>query len=165
MRKISVKESATLSSPHLFALILSKDMERKVNIMGLSWFTFVSFNPAKILTSISQKGYTNKNLKKTKYFTLCLPLEEIKEKSFWCCKNSGINTDKIAKTGLELLEIEGFKVPVLKQCSVAWALEVEKIIEESDHSLFISIIKESVQISNKNNLYAFDGFTRLDTIQ
>ena len=164
MKKITVEESATLTSPQLFALLLSKNIDGKINIMGLSWLTFVSFNPGKILTCISQKGYTNENLKKTKYFTLCLPLEEIKEQSFRCCGISGRNIDKIKEIGLKLLEIEGFKVPAVEQCSVAWSLEVEKIIEESDHTIFISLIKEAVLVNKKKHLLAFDGYRRLDTV-
>ncbi len=164
MRKISVAESAKLSSPHLFALALSKDLNGKINIMGLSWLTFASFNPGKILISISQKSYTNENIKNTGFFTLCLALEEIKNEAFKCCLSSGRKNDKLKETGLELLEIEGFKVPAVKKCSVAWSLEVTDTIEAGDHTVFISDIKETVLVNDEKHLLAFDGYKRLDTV-
>ncbi len=164
MKNITVMESAKRTSPHLFALILSKDTKNKVNIMALSWFTFVSFDPAKMLVSISQKSYTNENIKKSGLFTLCLALEEIKEQAFQCGLSSGRTNDKLKENKLELLEVESFKVPALKKCSVAFALEVTDRVEAGDHTVFVADIMESVLINEGKNLLAFDGYEKLDTV-
>lgn len=164
MKNISVFESAKLTSPHLFSLVLSKDQKNKINIMALSWFTFVSFDPAKMLVSISQKSYTNENIKKSGFFTLCFASEEIKEEAFQCGISSGRDKDKLKENNLDLLDIKGFQVPALKKCSVAFFLEVTDTVEAGDHSIFIADIKESVLVNEEKNLLAFNGYERLDVV-
>jgi len=164
MEKITVEESTRLSSPHLFALAVTKNKEERLNIMGLSWFTFVSFNPGQILLSISRKSCTNANIKSDGIITLCMPIEEIKEQAFKCCTSSGNSVDKLKETGIELVEIEGFEIPAVKKSSVAWSLRVNNTIETGAQSIFIADIVSAVSLNDKKHLMAFDGYERLDAV-
>lgn len=52
-----------MSSPHTFALLVSKNIKGVVNVMGVSWWTFISNKPSKLMVSIGEKSYTNSNFK------------------------------------------------------------------------------------------------------
>lgn len=157
-------DCAKATSPHLFSLVLSKDQAGKVNVMALSWMSLVSFQPPKMMVSISQKGLSHENIKQSGFFTVCFATETIKQEAFRCGTLSGRQHDKIKETGLELLEIEGFRVPALQESTVALALEVTDSIQAGDHTVFLADIKESMLVKGGKNLLAFDGYERLEPV-
>jgi flavin reductase (DIM6/NTAB) family NADH-FMN oxidoreductase RutF len=165
MKKISVEQSTLLSSPHLFAMVVSKDTKGKYNVMGLSWWSFTAYDPGSMMVSISQQGYTNEILKKTGKLTLCLPLEQISREAFECCSCSGRDVDKFSRFGLELESVEGFAIPTLKKSSVSWSLKVSQAIDVADQTVFLLDILSVVSLNEGPHLLAFEGYQRLDTVK
>jgi len=162
MKQITVGESAYLSSPHLFAAIVTKGS--KINVMGVSWFTLVSMRDAKLLFCISSRGYTGGVINETKKASLCMVTEEIKDAVMDCCRVSGANTDKVDSIALKIQEIEGFGTPVLEGAGVCWDLELSESVAAGDHTVFIMDIKNAVQLNDAPHVMAFEGYKRLDTI-
>jgi flavin reductase (DIM6/NTAB) family NADH-FMN oxidoreductase RutF len=162
MKQISVGESALLSSPHLFAAIVTKG--GKINVMGVSWFTFVSLRDSKLLFCISGKGYTGGVIKETKKASLCMVTEPIKDIVMECCRTSGAVTDKTEAIGVKIQEIEGFDTPVLEGAGVCWDLELSEAVTAGDHTVFIMDIKNAVQLNDGPQVLAFEGYKRLATL-
>ncbi len=164
MEIIDIAKTLKLSSPHLFALLVSKDDSGKNNVMGVSWYSFASLKPPKMVLCLSDKGQTGKLIKQTQNFTLCLPTEQIKDEAFACCKSSGRDTDKIKELGLELIMPEGFEVPAVKGSKIAWTLKLDDTMQAGDHTVFLADIQSAAKFSDEKNLYAFEGYRELKTI-
>ena len=75
---ITIQEAHKMSSPHPFALLVSKNIKGVVNVMGVSWWTFISNKPPKLMISIGEKSYTSSNIKNNCEFTLCLLDKDLK---------------------------------------------------------------------------------------
>lgn len=164
MKQLQIKDSVKLSSPHLFGLLVSKDREDKLNVMGVSWFCFASLKPPKMILCLSNKGYTGELLKQNGLATLCLPTERIKEKALSCCRCSGRDVDKMSEFGLTTLLPEGFDVPAVEGSKIAWALKLEKTMTAGDHTVYQADITAAAVLCDEQSLYAFDGYKDLKTI-
>ena len=163
LKTITLGESVALSSPHPYGLLVSK-LEDKVNIMGVSWFTFVSLKPGKMAFSINHKSYTKELIGRGAKLTLCLPTKNISDQAFACGTKTGRIINKSAELGIELVEMEGFSAPVVAESTVAWGLEVSGTVEASDHTLYIADIKCITASGKQSHVYAFDGYKRLETV-
>lgn len=163
-KKITIKESVELSSPHPYALLVTKAGD-EVNIMGVSWFTFVSMNPGKIAFSISNKCYTKEMIDKGAKAVLCLPDESIAEQAFACGKQTGRGKNKAEELGIKLISIDGFACPAAADSAVAWMLEVSGSADAGDHTLYIAKITDAAGNPDNKHLYSFDGYNRLDTVK
>lgn len=163
IKEIDLIASVGLSSPHPFALLVSKS-DDIINVMGISWFTFVSLKPGMMAFAISNKGYTKELLNENPSVSLCLPVEKIKKEAFACGTQTGREINKAAELDIELTQVEGFPTPVIADAAVSWILEVSNTVAVGDHTLYIAAIKKIVGTSEENKLYAFDGYKRLDSI-
>lgn len=164
MKKLDIKDTIKLSSPHLFGLLVSKNEEDKLNIMGVSWFCFASLKPPKMILCLSNKGYTGELIKQNGLATLCLPTERIKEKALCCCRCSGRDVDKLSKFGLTTILPDEFDVPAIEGAKIAWALKLEKTMLAGDHTVYQADIVAAAMLSDEKSLYAFDGYRDLKTI-
>lgn len=162
--KIDLRKSVELGSPHPYALLVTKH-DDIVNVMGISWYTFVSLKPGKIAFSISNKGYTNELIKQGASVSLCLPTQTINEKAFACGKKTGRNINKIEDIGIELLQYDGFEAPIIGGSLVAWSLKVYQNVEAGDHTLFIADIDSIVGAEVEAHLYAMGVYSRLEPIK
>ncbi len=161
IKEIDLRQSMTLSAPHPYALLVTKGGGR-VNVMGVSWFSFASMKPGVMTFSISNRGYSHELLHMGAEAALCLPLEDIKEQAYACGTRSGRDTDKIATLGLDTAEVEG--VPVIARSKVAWILKITGIVPAGDHLLHIGEIVKTVGTGAGKHLYAMNGYAGLDTL-
>lgn len=165
MKKIEIMETVALSSPHLFGLLVTRSEDGRRNVMGVSWFSFASLKPAKMVFCLGSKGYTGEVIGKTGVATLCLPTEQIEKKAMACCKSSGRDTDKIASLGLETILPEGFDVPAIVGSRIAWALKLDQTMQAGDHTVFLADITAAAQLSDEPSLYAFGGYSELKSVE
>jgi flavin reductase (DIM6/NTAB) family NADH-FMN oxidoreductase RutF len=163
MQKISFMESLGLSGPHPFGMLVTRAADGKLNVMSISWFTFLSLAEPKMALAISAKGYTNEVLKATKKASLCLAGEKLKIQGMQCGGCSGREVDKAEAFHLEFEEAEGIGIPVLKHAALSWALELAETIETGDHTLFICNITATAANPQDKHLLAFDAYSRLNT--
>ncbi len=164
MDKIDIMNTVKLSSPHLFGLLVTQDDDSGLNVMGVSWFCFASLKPPMMLLCLSKKGYSGSVLEKTKKATLCLITEDIKQEALQCCRCSGRDTDKFEEFGINTVSIDGFSVPAVEESRIAWALELSDTMDAGDHIVYLTEIKDAAQLSEKDALYAFEGYRELRTI-
>ncbi len=164
MREITMGESALLTSPHLFGALVTKDADGKVNVMGISWFTFVSLREGKMLFCTSGKGYTGRVITETGKATFCVVTPALSDKIMQCCRCTGANCDKIAQLGIELTEVPGFDTPVLAGAGVSWSLDLDTKVDAGDHGVYIMKAKKVVCDAEGPYVYAHEGYKRLDTI-
>jgi flavin reductase (DIM6/NTAB) family NADH-FMN oxidoreductase RutF len=163
LKAITLNESLIQSSPHPFALLVSKDIDKK-NVMGVSWYSFASLKPGKMIFILSEKSYTSKLLKMGSYVSLCVPKESVKDIALSCSHTSGRDIDKVAKFGIDLVAGEDEKAWMIKESNVAWVLKINDKIHIDDHNLFVAVIISCHGDGTNEGLRAFEGYKRLDTI-
>lgn len=161
MKELTLGASAKLTSPHLFAAIVTKDDTGKVNIMGASWITFASLRDAKMIFCISNSGYTGGIVQATGKASLCFVTEKIADKVFKCCTTSGRTTDKIKEFDISLLALEGFDVPVPEGTGVAFSLELDEVVGGCDHGIYVCSVKKAIQLCEEPVVMAFDSYSRV----
>lgn len=164
MEKISIADTVSLSSPHLFALLVTQDIGKRLNVMGVSWFSFASLKPPQMVLSLSNRGYTGQLLRETGRFTISLPLTAAKGVALACCRCSGRETDKTEKFNIQTALPDNFTVPVVADSKIAWELKLAAEMPAGDHTVFLADIIEAVKISDSRNLYAIGGYKDLDTL-
>lgn len=161
--EVDIKASVKLSSPHSFALLVSKK-DDIVNVMAVSWFMFVSLNPGKMCFAVSNKSYTSELIEEGSSVSVCLPVEGIKKEAFACGTQTGRGIKKASKVGLDLSYVEDFSAPIVVDASVCWLLKVSRTVTAGDHMLYIADIEKVVKHIDKPHLYAFDGYKKLACI-
>ncbi|WHH60479.1 flavin reductase family protein [Petroclostridium sp. X23] len=161
MEKITMVQSIRYSSPHPYGLVISMGNNKKVNIMGVSWWTFASTKPPIILVSLSKACCTNQNIKETRQFSLCLPCESMKEKAWKCSTSSGYKIDKVKEYNIDVISSQSIEPPILKESHIAYECEVVQIIEAGDHDIFMSNIIEIYGDLEKKHLYTDNGYSKL----
>ena len=164
MKNIDINTTLRLSSPHMFALLVTQDTD-KYNVMAVSWFCFASMKPPKLVVCLSNKGYSSELIRKNGKFTMCIPTEPIKDKAMRAGKCSGRTVDKASELGFEWVWPENFEIPIPAESKLAWSLTLCDTMEAGDHTVYLADINTAVLVSDQNALYAFNGYQELNIVQ
>ena len=113
------------------------DKNKRPNIMGLGWWTIVSWNPKMIAISIGRGKYSQECIEYCKEFVLCFPSTEQKNEAWFCGIKSGRNIDKFSETGLLQIPSKIVKPPIIKGSTVAYECIVVDEFKTGDHILYI----------------------------
>lgn len=162
--KYSIAKIQKMVSPNPFGLLTTLKPDGTTNIMAVSWWSFVSNNPASIAVCLSNKGYSGELIKETGEFVLNIVSEELKESAIRCGTCSGRDHNKASEFGIELAEASMVKAQLVKQHKVVMECHLVSTHIVYDHTIYVGKIVETDCVENKNQLYAFDGYGRLDTI-
>ncbi len=84
MVEISWNDSLDLGSPHPYILVTTVNTGGKPNIMGLGWWTFVSWKPPWMAIAVGSNSLSCQNLGENKEFVACFP-PEAQAKGAWIC--------------------------------------------------------------------------------
>ena len=162
--KYSIAEIQKMVSPNPFGLLTTLKPDGSTNIMAVSWWSFVSNNPASIAVCLSNKGYSGTLIKETSEFVLNIVSEEMKEAAMRCGTCSGRERDKASEFGIELTEAGIVKPGLIKQHKVAMECRLVSMHTVSDHTIYVGEVVETDCDESKKQLYAFEGYRSLDTI-
>ena len=163
MKSIDIRSTLGLSAPHPFALLVTQGTDR-YNVMAVSWFCFASMKPPKLLVCLSNKGYSGELIRKAGRYTLCVPTESIRDKAMEAGRCSGRSMDKADKLGFEWIWPEDFEVPVPVGSRLAWSLALCDTMGAGDHTVYLADITAAALVSDRDALYAFDGYRELRAI-
>jgi flavin reductase (DIM6/NTAB) family NADH-FMN oxidoreductase RutF len=88
----------------------------KANIMTMSWYTMMEFEPPIVGCVISNRNYTFNILKKTRECVINIPTLELAEKVVGCGNSSGRKIDKFKVFGLTQVNASRVKAPLIGEC-------------------------------------------------
>jgi len=137
LREISWDDALTLGSPYPYVLAVTIDKNERANIIGLGWWTFVSWEPKMIAISVGKGRYSHECLEYCKEFVLCFPSDEQREGAWLCGTTSGRNTDKFKEGGFKKLPANRVRPPLIEGVTVAYECEVVDSLDAGDHTLYI----------------------------
>lgn len=165
MEKMTIGQAQRLSAPSPFALLGTKNAEGKENFMAVSWWTYLSNHPPMLGVCLSDRGYSGAVIRETGEFTLNLVGESLRESALKCGMCSGRNTDKIAALGIETLSCETVKAPAVKDSRLLFECRLRDTCKAGDHTFYIAEIVSVKGDATVPQLFAFDGYGRLDAVK
>ena len=140
LKEISWDEAITLCSPHNYVLAVTIDKNNKPNIIGLAWWTFVSWNPQMLVISIGRNKYSHECIEHCKEFVLCFPSKELKKGAWLCGEKSGRHVDKFKEAGFKAVPSKIVKPPTIGDSTVTFECKVVDTLETGDHTVYLGNI-------------------------
>ena len=146
-------------------LITCGDIERKSNIIAVSFCMPVSKEPPLIACAIGRGAYSCKLIESTKEFIVNVPPKELKPKIYYCGFHSGSQVDKFKETGLTPQPSHKVKAPIIDECVAYMECKVRQVIKTGDKNLFIGEVieayaDEALVKGERNVEYAEGDFPR-----
>lgn len=132
--------------------------------MALSWWTYLSTKPATIGISVSQRSYSNELIRQNREFGLCIVGPDLADAAFKCGTVSGRDVDKASAYQIELVEAESIGTKLVKQFRIAMECSAINFVEAQDHTFFVAEVVNIHTNPDVPQLFAFDGYRRLDTL-
>lgn len=162
--KYKISEIQKILSPNPFCLLTTSKPDGTTNAMALSWWTFVSNNPATVAVCLSNKGLSGELIKNTGEFGLNVVDQSLKEKAFGCGTCSGRKADKIREFDIALTDAQVISTKLIGAHKAALECKLITTLAVRDHTIYIAEVVETHCHKERAQLYAFDGYGRLDTI-
>jgi flavin reductase (DIM6/NTAB) family NADH-FMN oxidoreductase RutF len=141
------------------ALTLLTTMYRQQpNVMTAGWLLALSFSPVRIGVAVHPGRLTHQFLTKTEEFVLNVPTIDLLAATHRCGMVSGRDEDKVASTGLTLVEGRVHDAPLIAECVAAIVCGVRDRVSFGDHDLFVADVLEVTADAE-----AFDGRWMVET--
>lgn len=164
MNRLTVAEAQKLASPAPFALLSVKREDGKTNLMALSWWSFLSNHPPMLGVCLSKKGLSGSLIEKNGEFALSLVGPALKDSAFRCGCCSGRVVDKAEDFGIPLEDAQAIGAQVVSGSRAVFECRLLSAAAAGDHVFYIAEIVAAQGDAGVEQLYAFDGYRRLDTL-
>ena len=81
------------------------------------------------------------------------------------CSTTGRDTDKIAKFGIEMVNVEGSSIQIPKHSRVAIVCNLKEYHEVGDHYLYICDVEQVYGNEGEKALFAWNGYSQLRSVE
>ena len=164
MNRLTVAEAQRLASPAPFALLSVRREDGQTNLMALSWWSFLSNHPPMLGVCLSKKGLSGSLIEKNGEFALSLVGPALKDSAFRCGCCSGRGVDKAAEFGVPLEDAQAIGAQVVSGSRAVFECRLLSTAAAGDHVFYIAEIVAAQGDGGVDQLFAFDGYKRLDTL-
>lgn len=161
MNQISITEAQKRSSPNPISLICVKTQSGETNLTPVSWWTYISNNPAMLGFSVSKKSFCAELILLQRKFVLCLPGEAIAETTMKCGKVSGRQVNKSKVFDFNLTKTD---IPFPVNSKLAFMCTIKASTEVGDHIFFACQINTIFYNEEEKQLFSWDGYSKLAII-
>ena len=158
MKKITLPVASRLTSPNPVTLVCTQRPDGGTNLATVSWWTYLSFNPEMIAFAMAKTSFSGERVRETKKVILTVPGEELASQVVSCGTSTGRDTDKAAKFGVELTEVEGSTIQVPAHSRVAIQCSLKDFCEVGDHYLYICRVENVLGDVEEEPLFAWNGY-------
>ena len=119
MNKINLPQAAKLTSPNPVTVVCTQKPDGSTNLATVSWWTYLSFKPNMIAYAMAKTSYSGEMVRDNRKVILTIPGAEMAEAVMGCGSTTGRDTDKAAKFGIELAEVDGSDIKIPAHSRVA----------------------------------------------
>jgi flavin reductase (DIM6/NTAB) family NADH-FMN oxidoreductase RutF len=123
-------------------LITCEDIERKSNIIAVSFCMPVSKEPPLLACAIGRGAYSCTVIESTQEFIVNVPPKELKPQIYYCGFHSGYHVDKFKET-VTTQPARKVKAPIIAECVAYMECNVRQEIETGDKNLFVAQVIEA----------------------
>jgi flavin reductase (DIM6/NTAB) family NADH-FMN oxidoreductase RutF len=132
-------------------VLVTTASKMKTNIMTMSWYTMMEFEPPIVGCIISNRNYTFNILKATKECVINIPTLELAEKVVGCGNSSGRKIDKFKVFGLTQATASCVKAPLIEECYANLECKVVDGKMVAKYNLFIlQVLKAWINPARKH---------------
>lgn len=161
MNKISLPQATRFTSPNPVTIVCTQKPDGSTNLATVSWWTYLSFNPAMIAYAMAKTSYSGEMVRDNKKVILTIPGAEIAEAVMGCGSTTGRNTDKAEKFGVELAEVENSSIKIPIHSRVAIQCSLKEYHEVGDHYLYICDVEQVYGNAKEEALFAWSGYGKV----
>ena len=119
-------------------LITCGHMEKKPNIIAISFCMPVSKKPPLLACAIGKKTCSCELIRKTTEFVVNVPTQQLKQQIYYCGYHSGYRVDKFTETGLTAQRARTVTAPIIAECVAHMECKVVQQVRTGDKILFVS---------------------------
>ena len=164
MIKITAGQAQRLTTPAPFGLVSTKKEDGSTNLMAVSWWTCLSNHPPMLGVCLSKKGLSGSLIEKNGEFALNIVGDQLKEAALNCGRISGRMANKPEQFGIALEDAELLDTKIVSHSRVVFECKLVSCCDASDHVLYMAEIVAAHGDAELKQLFAFDGYGRLDTV-
>ena len=165
MKAINMSSVPTYTSPNSMVLVCTEKPDGTTNMATLAWWTIASTNPGKIMFSINKGAYTLELLAEKKEVVIAVPCVELTAALIGCGTCSGRDTDKIAKVGLTMQDIEGTAIKAPVPCKLLIHATVVNTMDADDHVVHLCDVKGVYGDDDADAVFGWNGYSEFASAQ
>jgi len=132
--------------------------------MAASWWTWLSNHPPMLGVCLSDKGCSGTLIRSSGEFALSIVGEDLKQQSLSCGRCHGFDRDKASEFGIPLMQASAIQTQVVSGSRVILECRLVSTAPAGDHTFYIGEIVSIQGDETVSQLFAFDGYSRLDTL-
>ncbi|MBP3855883.1 MAG: flavin reductase [Ruminiclostridium sp.] len=165
MKKITIANAPVYTSPNSMTLICTETPDGTTNLATLAFWTYASTNPGKIIFALNKGAYSLNLLAEKKELVLAIPGTEIAGALIGCGTCSGKDTDKIAKCGLTMQDVEGTSIKAPISCRLLIHAIVAQTFDADDHIVHLCDVKGVFADETVDAVYGWNGYAEFAAAQ
>ena len=142
MEKINLAKASKITSPNPVAIVCTQKPDRSTNLVTVSWYTYLSYNPNMIAYAMAKSSYSGELVRENKKVIITIPSENIKKIVMECGMHSGRDIDKIEKFEIKMQDIPTSNIKIPLYSAAAIQCNLKEFIETGDHYLYICNVEE-----------------------
>ncbi len=161
MNKINLPQAAKLTSPNPVTIVCTQKPDGSTNLATVSWWTYLSFKPNMIAYAMAKTSYSGEMVRDNRKVILTIPGAEMAEAVMGCGSTTGRDTDKAAKFGIELAEVDGSDIKIPAHSRVAIVCSLKEFHAVGDHYLYICDVEQVYGNGAEEALFAWNGYAQV----
>ena len=161
MDKINLPKASSLTSPNPVTLVCTQKPDGSTNLATVSWWTYLSFNPAIIAYAMAKTSYSGEMVRENKKVVLTIPGAAIKDAVMSCGMSTGRDTDKIAKLGMKMQNLPDCDIQIPEHSRVAIQCTLKEYHEVGDHYLYICNVDQVFGDEQEEAVFAWNGYAKI----
>lgn len=118
-------------------VLLTTAGESQPNIMAMSWYSMLEFEPPLIGCVVSNRNYSFEILKAAKDCVINIPTVEIARKVVQCGNSTGATINKFTEFGLTPKPAKQVSAPLIDECYASLECKVSDTSMVKKYSLFV----------------------------
>lgn len=159
MEKIDIVKATEYTSPNPVTVICTRKTDGTANLAPVSWFTYLSFNPATVCFAMGKPACSGENIRTSGKAVITIPAKGIEDKVVQCGMCTGRDTDKSGI--LDLVALEGTDIMIPAETKLAISVTLDRTVEVGDHYLYICKVDGVHGNAGKQSLFAWNGYMEL----
>lgn len=165
MRSLTLLDAAKCTSPNPLALICSQTPDERTNLAAVSWWTYLSLEPATIGFAMMKSSYTGEMLRRNRQAVLTIPGRPLARAVMQCGSTSGRTVDKAKEFGIALKKIPDCSISIPEHSVVAVQCILRDFVDVGDHYFYICDAAHCYADAEESPLFAWKGYAKIAPAQ
>ncbi len=165
MKNIPLLDVAKVTSPNPVTLICSRNDAGVTNLAAVSWWTYLSIEPATIGFAMMKPSYTGETVRANKNVVLTIPGEALARQVMQCGCSTGRTKSKARDFGIELKSLPDCDIQIPVHSAAAIQCRLREFVDVGDHYFYICNVENVYADDQERPLFAWNGYSKIAPLQ